>query len=291
MSDLIYHYTDINALKSILTNEKLWMTSHEFLNDTEEFQDGFNRLQISLNKTLQNPQLTETTRQALNDMLKLLTNTIVLSTSFSKNGDLLSQWRSYTPIEGGFAIGFDRTLLNIQYQDDESYINFFDCIYDKDEKQRLSELFGETTLLELNRLKKFDNNLRTSFDHMMYHLLLFIISSKNNNFSEEKEIRLATYIHKDLVEIDIENMSHSNASTVQYENGRKLYSKKELLFRSKSNLLIPYIEQVIDLKSIKEIIVGPTTNKDTVIKSLEFFIKSLDLNIEIKSSNIPYRTF
>lgn len=52
MSDLIYHYTDINALESILTNHQLWMTSHEFLNDTEEFNDGYFRLKNTIENTL-----------------------------------------------------------------------------------------------------------------------------------------------------------------------------------------------------------------------------------------------
>ena len=45
---LIYHYTDINALKSILTTQKLWMTSHRFLNDTQEFEEGFGLLKKSI---------------------------------------------------------------------------------------------------------------------------------------------------------------------------------------------------------------------------------------------------
>lgn len=287
--ELIYHYTDINALKSILTNQKLWMTSHELLNDTEEFNDGFNRLKVSLNKTLENASLIEPTIKALSYMLELLKNTIILSTSFSKNGDLLSQWRSYTPSEGGFAIGFNRDKLNIPYKDNESYIKFFDCIYDETEKKRLSELFGEKTLLELNTRERFDKDLRTTFDHMMYHLLLFIISSKNNHFSEEQEVRLVTYIHKDLIEVDITMMS--SLTVANYSEGRKLYSKKDLQFRSKANLLIPYIEQPFDITSIKEIIIGPTANRESTVKSLEFFIKNLGLEIEVKSSDIPYRTF
>ncbi len=289
--EFIYHYTDINALKSILTNQKLWMTSHEFLNDTEEFDDGFNRLNTVLTSTLAEPSLTDATKDALNHMLELLNNTLVLSTSFSRNGDLLSQWRSYTPSEGGFSIGFKRDSLEVPYKSDESYIKIYDCEYTDKEKNRLADLFGRKVILDHNRLKHFDTNLRQTFESTIYYFLMLIMSSKNENFAEEQEVRHTTYIHKDLIEVDIEKMSHAKHALAYYPNGNKLYSKKNIKFRSKSNLLIPYVEQSFDITSIKEIIIGPTSDVEITKKSLEFFIKNLGLEIEVKSSSIPYRTF
>lgn len=42
----------------------------------------------------------------------------------------------------------------------------------------------------------------------LYHWLLFVISAKNEHFKEEQEVRLATYIHKELETIDIISMSN-----------------------------------------------------------------------------------
>lgn len=56
--DILYHYTDINALKSILENNELWVTASEFLNDSSEtkciidyfkgFNDKFEEFRIFL---------------------------------------------------------------------------------------------------------------------------------------------------------------------------------------------------------------------------------------------------
>lgn len=41
---MIYHYTSFAGLEGILRNQELWMTSHEFLNDSQEYVDGFHRI-------------------------------------------------------------------------------------------------------------------------------------------------------------------------------------------------------------------------------------------------------
>ena len=38
---MIYHYTDLNAAKSITENAQVWLTDYRFLNDTEEFTKGY----------------------------------------------------------------------------------------------------------------------------------------------------------------------------------------------------------------------------------------------------------
>ena len=37
----LYHYKDVNAVKSILERKKLWLTDVRFLNDAEEMSEGF----------------------------------------------------------------------------------------------------------------------------------------------------------------------------------------------------------------------------------------------------------
>ncbi|KAB7881208.1 hypothetical protein GA417_14275 [Poseidonibacter ostreae] len=89
--DLIYHYTDITALKSILTTDKLWMTSHRFLNDAQEFEEGYAILKKSIDECLtqNDAQLKQSTKNVVNEMLGLLKNTIVLFKS----------WRPFVSVE------------------------------------------------------------------------------------------------------------------------------------------------------------------------------------------------
>ena len=39
---LLYHYTDLNALISILSNHDLWLTNSRFSNDEHEITHGYN---------------------------------------------------------------------------------------------------------------------------------------------------------------------------------------------------------------------------------------------------------
>jgi hypothetical protein len=268
------------------------MTSHKFLNDTEEFKDGYNRLTQSINDCLKknDKTLSDATKETVKELLILLDNTLVLSTSFSKNSDLLSQWRSYCPIEGGFSIGFEKKALDKLENHNEFSPRVYDCVYDENEKQRLAKTFGEDLILGYSQKGEFDNNKRTCFKTTIYYWLMFVIQSKNISFQEEQEVRLATFMHKEFDEIDIFNMSHHNYFYQNYDESFKIYKNKELSFRTKSNILIPYYERKFDVKSIKEIVIGPSTNQMLARESLEFFIKSLNLDIEIKNSKIPFRS-
>lgn len=289
--ELIYHYTDINALKSILTTQKLWMTSHRFLNDTQEFAEGFGVLKKSIDTfMIQNKtHLKKSTKNAVDEMLKLLENTIVLSVSFSKVGDLLSQWRSYCPSVGGYAIGFDKSLLAPKYEASNSFTLLEECRYDKEEKDRLANVFGKELLQGMDFRDRFLFSKRQSFYNTLYHWLLYVISVKNESFKEEQEVRLATYIHKELLTLDISGMDNGT-HLADYSDGLNIYSQKRLNFRTKENILIPYYEYQLDIDAVKEIIIGPCQNQELAKESLEFFLKNMGLDkIEVKYSKIPYR--
>lgn len=47
---MIYHYTDLNAAKSITENAQIWLTDYRFLNDKEEFTNGHEVLLDALNE-------------------------------------------------------------------------------------------------------------------------------------------------------------------------------------------------------------------------------------------------
>lgn len=293
MHELIYHYTDINALKSILSINTLWMTSHKFLNDTEEFKDGFFRLKKSIDDCMlkYDSSLHNDTKESVGEMMNLLENTIILSTSFSKHGDLLSQWRSYCPSEGGFAIGFDAEYMGKLEGHNEFSPSLFECVYDEKEKNRLGKLFGEEMILGNDRLENFSKDKRLHFQSTIYYWLKFVIESKNKYFKEEDEVRFATYIQKDLNEVDIKSMSHSNYSAAYYPNGIKVFQNRALSFRTKANnILVPYFEYKFDINAIKEIVIGPCINMELVQESIEFFCKNLALDIDVRCSEIPYRS-
>jgi hypothetical protein len=107
--DKIYHYCDLNGFLSIIENKKLWLSAANNLNDSKEvdyFLDKFH------NKLCDN--FTDDNREFLQFFWSLTSSTapVPYICSFSKNGDLLSQWRAYADDGHGIAIGFNRDYLD-----------------------------------------------------------------------------------------------------------------------------------------------------------------------------------
>ncbi|KAB7881209.1 DUF2971 domain-containing protein [Poseidonibacter ostreae] len=201
----------------------------------------------------------------------------------------MSQWRSYCPSDGGYAIGFDKSLLAPKYETTSSFMMLEECNYDQEEKERLANLFGKEIIQGKDLRDHYGTMKRDSFYHTLYCWLLFVISVKNEHFKEEQEVRLATYIHKELETIDISRMNNGTVLG-NYPDGLNIYSQKKLSFRTKSNILIPYYEYQFEISAIKELIIGPCKDKEMAKESLEFFLKNIGLDsVEIKYSKIPYR--
>ncbi|EOU3080267.1 hypothetical protein ACNVFV_004557, partial [Yersinia enterocolitica] len=125
---MIYHYTDLNAAKSIIENSQVWLTDYRYLNDKEEFSKGFEVLCEALENY--NNYTGEYSKEFLDDLAVAITqihkgnynnflkNSIFVS-SFSKTPNLLSQWRSY----GMYCLGLDEDF----FREDNIYL--LDCHY------------------------------------------------------------------------------------------------------------------------------------------------------------------
>ena len=44
----LYHYTSLEAIKSVLENKKIWMTDLRYLNDSQELYHGFEVFKMQL---------------------------------------------------------------------------------------------------------------------------------------------------------------------------------------------------------------------------------------------------
>ena len=98
---VLYHYTSTDGLLGILANDAVWASDFRYLNDPSEF--AFARLQIVSGirtrlSRLRNPY-DRSVYAAVIDRFERLDTTAFVS-SFSENGNLLSQWRAYAPRDG-----------------------------------------------------------------------------------------------------------------------------------------------------------------------------------------------
>ncbi|MED7789453.1 hypothetical protein [Francisella sp. 19X1-34] len=130
----LYHYTDLTAFKSILENKSLWMSNPKYLNDSEEFIEGKNKVikfiecYISRNKKI-SPNFIEILEEV---KIKIAEDNCFdkefFISSFSTIKDDLSQWRAYGKDREGICLELDNfgcsqfhALAKVIYKSSEKY--------------------------------------------------------------------------------------------------------------------------------------------------------------------------
>ncbi|EKO3854998.1 DUF2971 domain-containing protein [Vibrio harveyi] len=282
---MIYHYSDANALRSIIENKELWLTGHEYMNDVQEFDDGFNLLKDKIRDYFVSAGIDSSAQAVIEHIISRLESTLAFSCSFSNEADLLSQWRSYCPEDGGFSIGFDQDVLRASVVNPGAPKNirkFEDCIYEPEEKLRQALLHAEHCTNGL--LQQIGNGRESSTYYTTFlSFLTYCLRCKNEHFREESEVRLITYAHNAMQLIQVQDVSGMAPQSI--------FSEEEISFRTNKNIFVPYIKQKFDVSAVKEIYIGPCKNFDTVLKGLTLFLRSQGLHeqIEVKQSEIPFR--
>ncbi|MBB6117935.1 hypothetical protein F4826_004915 [Rahnella inusitata] len=280
----LYHYTDLNAVHSILSTHKIRMTDIRFLNDKTEYLQGINILRDAAADIFSGENnyypgfvgtVAEWFPQIFNELENFqYTDEIMYIASFSRSEDTLSQWRSY----GMFAIGLDEGLLSEELSFNK--IERIKCYYVFDLNDAIKmakDLLHEHALNFINSLWLLvdpQNRNSTLYDDLKEIVSLLATTFKHPCFSEENEIRLV-------------KKSEADAEDIK--------------FRVKNNLLIPFFELELSPEVFTCIRIGPLENQELVEQTLDIFVShrqaklySEGVNIEysmvVESSDIPYRT-
>lgn len=254
----LFHYTDLNAVMSILKNRKLWLTDLRYLNDKTEFSHGIERLLKATGTApyglfcdfAKAPQAAEIVKSKLDEAGRHGVNLDpIYVCSLSRAENLLSQWRGY----GQYAIEFDEAVLK------QEVPFIMECVYDH--KDQISMAFNAITDAIQKISKSIDDNGcmgELGYDALT-HLLKLAATFKDDGFSEEREFRLVL-------------------------DGERLNTK----YRARNNLLIPYIELPISLDCIKSIHIGPMNERELAEKSLSGFCEQIQSDWQSESANIEY---
>lgn len=259
--NVLYHYTGIDKLKSIIENNQLWITDKEYLNDVYEnsypekmFLKIIHKLEIDYKK-----------KNYLKKYLCIPQYVFSLSTEF----DLANQWLNYGKQEGcciefiksdlvdyfkfgGNNIIIDGKVLYLNVEVRQLITEILEYIYKNDFLQRwnLSNLFESEKYAELVS--------------MLFSLI------KQSYYKCEFEYRLCVLF---------------------YRHAGPIYTRVD------KNMLTPYIkipdysiEDNIRKLPIKRIIIGPT-NKDPMFrKTLRQFLDANNYsNVKITQSNLKIR--
>ncbi len=298
MNDLFYHYTDVNGLISILSNEELWLSGINFMNDNSEGKVVFDIIYNSIED--QNIQY------KLGHLFNLCINmNRIFATSFTKNGDQLSQWRGYCPSEGGYSIGFNfekieeleiekppssrhkfKVFKSVQdlLKNSPGQVLFDACIYShektfEEQVQILAEFIKEAVKDVSN--EQFESMKTCNYDSLSILGLLGDQQKTNNILDFIFRISKIVALYKD-------------SSFYEENEYRLMYIDKPLpskpFVRGKKSYPLAYIKAEFDKKAVQEIIIGPTKFTDLAWKGLYDLLNSYDLKAKIKVSKIPYRS-
>ncbi len=258
---MIYHYTDLNAAKSITENSQVWLTDYRYLNDKEEFSKGFEVLCEALEKyqiytEKYSKEFLDDLVEAIelirgDDFYKPVKNNIFVS-SFSKSSDLLSQWRSY----GMYCLELDEDF----FREDDIYL--LDCHYIQNMGDALDYadgLISDYILPEL--LRVWTENKEFLFIDLSSLIEIYALSFKHEAFIDENEIRFVISCEDD---------------------------DQRINFRVKGQLLIPYIPVKFDPQLLKSITIGPIDNQELALDSLAMFTTKIARKVQLEEGNIEY---
>lgn len=267
----LYHYTDAQAVHSVLSNRKLWLTDLRFMNDSTELRHGLKWFKEGLSGQpyglFYDSNFAGSAISYLADAFDRyedadLQETPIFSTSFSEVDDLLSQWRAY----GGYSIAFDRDCL------EENGLRLSSCVYDDVEKaHRASSDLSDAVACISNEMATSSGCIGVSSIDAMTALIDRAATFKDSGFSEEREVRLTAYSHE-----------------------------SEVRFRHRSGVLVPFIELELPAEAIVGVRVGPIRDQNLAFSSLQMLARqverdhqsnggSIEWCLQLEKSATPYR--
>jgi len=273
LPDFLYHYTSIEALKSIINNGEIYATVADYIaSDPSEITIAKTIALKILNKRKKDfngkKRLYENCKKAIESSDR--SKDIQCICSLSEEENLLSQWRAYCP-KGGVSIGFsgDRIRKNNGdpcIQNGTSVDNYNDyiredylykCIYEPEEqKRKINQLFDFFLEQNISLIGPFWKMIQS-----------FSYSFKHESFKEEKEWRLAYWP-----------------------------DKNKLKDRVKDSTLIPYWPFLtVDHNNksvIDKIMIGPSRDKEKLRKYISSYLKDLGTqfsHIEVDVTKTPWQ--
>jgi hypothetical protein len=268
--DIAYHYCSVESFFNIIQSKKFWLTDSEYTNDELEAKwIDFNIEEfISILKSGDNvPTMREEYEQLKGEIKKHY------FMSFSKESDMLSQWRGYADDSKGVCIGFK---FNFNEYDIDTSISTSSNIA----KSNVSQFgIGEISYRDKNDIENElkDISSKSEFKYisnesLIKESLLFLKEScifyKHPSFKEEQEVRIV-YTPENNISTNI--------------------SLSSLKYRYSDNQIIPYYE--LDFNnhiSITKIILGSKCKLNE--EDLKKFLQDNDFNdVEIVRSNSPYQ--
>ena len=274
-TNVLYHYTSLDAIPSIVREGALRATDIHYFNDSAELGHTsallLNEIRARQSERAGDQIILGQLSQWVAD--RVVNGHAMFVVSLTANGNLLSQWRSYCTYGKGVSLGF-ATVRLLEAATAQAF-RVVKCVYDSGEQRRIAGVVvGAVESFAAHRGPAPSNKAHPS---QSYHpafaeceddVLRIAAVLKNPAFKEEAEWRVVSPIVADYVHSDI-----------SYRPGR--------------STLIPY--RLFKLTGsggaleLARVFVGPTPNVNLSMNSLSQFLSRNGLSPEIVNSQVPYR--
>lgn len=273
-NEILYHYCSADTFHAICSGKKLRFCDLFSMNDFMEMHWGYQVWEQAATELL--PKYGKEFLDEIDEFihssgLKFLP----LASCFSKESDVLSQWRAYAKDGTGFSIGFNASMLsNIPARALKVLY-----VYEK----QVNEV--KDIIVELHKFRASDNKDNCAiFSEMCLKLSFDLASLKNPAFSEENEVRLIY-----LVEVVSSNNSFK---LVDYNAKSENIAGTPINFFMRDNIPAGFLD--IDFTNngtvnpISEVIIGPKNQALVSAISIYLETKGID-NVKVRRSQASYR--
>lgn len=269
---VVYHYTSLEGFMGIISSRAVWMTEFSYLNDRREVSYGLELLLETVRHILENEQDDDIRGllSAWSERLAGAQNRVCI-TSFSADGDSLSQWRAYGPI----AVGFPVQSLALHVTD--SRLQRVE--YNPEAQRKLVEIYVHHLMAAFIADLRGGRLTRSpELYHKSDRLLELAVFFKDPAFRTENEYRLAYIDYPEVLEsLGLESPPKS--------------------FRTAKGRIVPYVPSIDVLPSehrdfeleISEVILGPECD-DLLDRGVREFLNENGLSgVEVRRSVVPLR--
>lgn len=301
---IVYHYCSLETFFNIISKATIRLSDISKSNDTEEVVYLLPKIKKFCVKLFE--QYNDDFEEEYKFQPEFVSNMFdskFIETSlkfyvmcFSREADLLSQWRGYAADASGISIGFSTEpfyLLSsngypnyqfskVRYSLDDLY-NYIEEITTQVIKEQFSGDYKKDSLVLMN----LANDILSM---ILYSCILY----KNPSFNEEKEWRLVYNPFGNIRRI-INKMAYYDRISEMF-SAHALgggFMRTPMEFRTSRNQIISYIDlSFANIKNtfIKEIIIGSKAKIKDFDLELFLLSKGFDpVEINIRKSDIPYR--
>ena len=282
----LYHYTNAQGLLGMLQSNRIWATNSRFMNDPTEIAYATRLVREIMESVL----LKEDTRwlsklkDSVSNFLNEYENSAkVYIACFCTQGDLLSQWRGYGAVGGGYAVWFSGRHIGAQevtsFDQPEPILR--KVIYDRRTQERIvSDWLRGLSILEQARRKKPSQTKALQRSNEAWGTFNMFLSEclncfKDPAYQEEQEWRVIQFGRINLQDV------------------------LKASFRTGGARVVPYVE--LDFRPAKGsyrgklpaklIRYGPTLDPRVTERSLRLLCEACGYNerrLTIKRSGVPF---